>query len=139
MTIMTYMYRTKVSRSLGLCATVRLYVRRSRPVDRGHLSGGPRTKLIFLILHKMPWCVGGTIFSGCPRRFHDNSSTDISSTTLRLQTFRLQTFRLQTFRLLLYTSVQDSYTSNFCFGKSLFSSNPTSIYTMIPFYQSRFH
>src|SRR6218665_504136 len=49
-------------------------------------------------------------------RFHDNSSTDISSTTLRLQTFRLQTFRL-----LLYTSVQDSYTSNFCFRKSLFS------------------
>src|SRR6218665_3951923 len=43
--------------------------------------------------------------------FHDNSSTDISSTTLRLQTFRL----------LLYTSVQDSYTSNFCFKKSLFS------------------
>src|SRR6218665_1171907 len=38
-------------------------------------------------------------------RFHDNSSTDISSTTLRLQTFRL----------LLYTSVQNSYTSNFCF------------------------
>ena len=45
-------------------------------------------------------------------RFHDNSSTDISSTTLRLQTFRLQTFRL-----LLYTSVQDSYTSTFCFSK----------------------
>src|SRR6218665_3021162 len=49
-------------------------------------------------------------------RFHDNSSTDISSTTLRLQTFRLQTFRL-----LLYTSVQHSYTSSFCFIKSLFS------------------
>src|SRR6218665_789052 len=71
--------------------------------------------------------------------FHDNSSTDISSTTLRLQTFRLQTFRLQTFRLLLYTSVQDSYTSNFRFSKSLFSSIPTSTYTMIPFYQSHFH
>src|SRR6218665_1506970 len=68
------------------------------------------------------------------RRFHDNSSTDISSTTLRLQTFRLQTFRL-----LLYTSVHHSYTSNFCFSKSLFSSIPTSTYTMIPFYQSRFH
>ena len=67
-------------------------------------------------------------------RFHDNSSTDISSTTLRLQTFRLQTFRL-----LLYTRVQDSYTSNFCFRKSLFSSIPTSTYTMIPFYQSHFH
>src|SRR6218665_388258 len=66
--------------------------------------------------------------------FHDNSSTDISSTTLRLQTFRLQTFRL-----LLCTSVQDSYTSNFCFSKSLFSSIPTSTYTMIPFYQSHFH
>src|SRR6218665_72483 len=72
-------------------------------------------------------------------RFHDNSSTDISSTTLRLQTFRLQTFRLQTFRLLLYTSVEDSYTSNFCFRKPLFSSIPTSTYTMIPFYQSHFH
>src|SRR6218665_3976974 len=62
-------------------------------------------------------------------RFHDNSSTDISSTTLRLQTFRL----------LLYTSVQDSYTSNFCFSKSLFSSIPTSTYTVVPFYQSHFH
>src|SRR6218665_2716741 len=62
------------------------------------------------------------------KRFHDNSSTDISSTT-----FRLQTFRLQTFRLLLYTRLQDSYTSNFCFRKSLFSSIPTSTYTMIPF------
>src|SRR6218665_1506591 len=66
--------------------------------------------------------------------FHDNSSTDISSTTLRLQTFRLQTFRI-----LLYTSVQDSYMSNFCFSKSLFSSIPTSTYIMIPFYQSHFH
>src|SRR6218665_746282 len=66
--------------------------------------------------------------------FHDNSSTDISSTTLRIQTFRLQTFRL-----LLYTSVQDSYTSNFGFSKSLFSSIPTSTYTMIPFYQSHYH
>src|SRR6218665_904565 len=68
----------------------------------------------------------------CPMpqiRFHDNLSTDISSTTLRLQTFRL----------LLYTSVQDSYTSNFCFSKSLFSSIPTSTYTMIPFYQSHLH
>src|SRR6218665_2966491 len=64
------------------------------------------------------------------RWFHDNSSTDISSTTLRLQTVRLQTFRL-----LLHTSVQDSYTSNFCFSKSLFSSIPTPTYTMIPFYQ----
>src|SRR6218665_939895 len=71
--------------------------------------------------------------------FHDNSSTDISSTTLRLQTIRLQTFRLQTFRLLLYTSVPERYTSNFCFSKSLFSSIPTSTYTMIPFYQSHFH
>src|SRR6218665_3160414 len=68
------------------------------------------------------------------RRFHDNSSTDISSTTLRLQTFRLQTFRL-----ILYTSVHHSYTSNFCFSKSLFSSIPTSTYTMIPFYQSHFY
>src|SRR6218665_2876223 len=67
-------------------------------------------------------------------RFHDNSSTDISSTTLRLQTFRLQTFRL-----LLYTSVQDSYTSSFCFIKSLFSLIPTSTYTIIPFYKSHFH
>src|SRR6218665_3681812 len=67
-------------------------------------------------------------------RYHDNSSTDISSTTLRLQTFRLQTSRL-----LLYTSVQNSYTSNFCFSKSLFSSIPTSTYTMILFYQSHFH
>src|SRR6218665_3513100 len=65
--------------------------------------------------------------------FHDNSSTDISSTTLRPQTFRLQTFRL-----LLYTSVQDSYTSNFSFSKS-FLSIPTSTYTMIPFHQSHFH
>ena len=61
-------------------------------------------------------------------RFHDNSSTDISSTTLRLQTFRLQTFRL-----LLYTRVKDSYASNFCFNKSLFSSIPTSTYTVNPF------
>src|SRR6218665_3559464 len=60
---------------------------------------------------------------GSPIRFHDNSSTDISSTTLRLQTFRL----------LLYTRAQDSYTSNFCFSKSLFSSISTSTYTMIPF------
>ena len=56
-------------------------------------------------------------------RFHDYSSTDISSMTLRLQTFRL----------LLYIRVQDSCTSNFCFSKSLFSSIPTSTYTMIPF------
>src|SRR6218665_1160563 len=55
-------------------------------------------------------------------RFHDNSSTDISSMTLRLQTFHLQTFRL-----LLYTSDKHSYTSNFCFRKSLFSSIPTYI------------
>src|SRR6218665_22929 len=48
-------------------------------------------------------------------------------------------FRLPIFRLLLYTSVWDSYTSNFCFSKSLFSSIPTSTYTMIHFYQSRFH
>src|SRR6218665_1117148 len=39
-------------------------------------------------------------------------------------TIRLRTFRLQTFRLLLYTSVQESYTPNFCFSKSLFSSIP---------------
>src|SRR6218665_682251 len=62
-------------------------------------------------------------------RFHDNSSADISSTTLHLQTFRP----------ILYTRVQDSYTSNFCFSKSLFSSIPTSTYTMIPFYQFHFH
>ena len=68
--------------------------------------------------------------------FHDNSYTDFSSTTLRLQTFRLQTFRLQTFRLLLYTSVYYSYTSNFCFSKSLFLSISTSV---IPFYQPHFH
>ena len=49
------------------------------------------------------------------------------------------TIRLRTFRLLLYTSVQDSYTSNFCFNKSLFSSIPTYTYTIIPFYQSHFH
>src|SRR6218665_199842 len=54
-------------------------------------------------------------------------------------TIRLRTFRLQTFRLLLYTSVQDCYTSNFCFSKSLFSLIPTSTYTMIPFYKSHFH
>src|SRR6218665_856546 len=42
-------------------------------------------------------------------------------------------FRLPIFRLLLYTSVWNSYTSNFCFSKSLFSSIPTSsyMYTMI--------
>ena len=54
-------------------------------------------------------------------------------------TILLRTFRIQTFRLLLFTSVYDSYTSNFCFCKSLFSSIPTSTYTMIPFYQSRSH
>ena len=43
------------------------------------------------------------------------------------------TLHLQTFRILLYTSVQDSYTSNFCFSTSLFSSIPTSTYTMIAF------
>src|SRR6218665_2077119 len=48
-------------------------------------------------------------------------------------TIRLRTFLLQTFRLLLYSSIQDSYTSNFCFSKSLFSSISTSTYTMIPF------
>ena len=69
--------------------------------------------------------------SRVPRHY---SSTGISSTTLRLQIFRPQTFRL-----LLYTSVQDSYTSNFCFSKSLFSSIPTSTYTAIPFYQFHFH
>ena len=68
------------------------------------------------------------LLRGASSRFHDSSSTDISSTTLRLQTFRLQTFRLQ-----LYTRVQGSYKSNFCFSKSLFSSIPTSTYTMIPF------
>src|SRR6218665_3002945 len=47
--------------------------------------------------------------------FRDNSSTGISSTTLRL---------------LLYTRVEDSYTSNFCFSKSLLSSIPTSTYTI---------
>src|SRR6218665_429172 len=47
-------------------------------------------------------------------------STDISSTTLRLQTFRL----------LLYTRIQDSYTSNFCFSKSLFTSIPTYTYSI---------
>src|SRR6218665_1478305 len=66
--------------------------------------------------------------SSSMKGFHDNSSTDIWSTTLRLQTFRLQTFRL-----LLYTRVQDSSTPNFCFRKPLFSSIPTSTYTMIPF------
>src|SRR6218665_2402562 len=60
--------------------------------------------------------------------FHDNSSTYISPTTIRLQTFRPQTFCL-----LLYTKLQYSYTSNFCFRKSLFSSIPTSTYTIIPF------
>ena len=49
------------------------------------------------------------------------------------------TIRVHTFRLLLYTSAQDSYTSNFCFSKSLSSSIPTSTYTMIPFYQSHFY
>src|SRR6218665_3404149 len=44
-----------------------------------------------------------------------------------------------TFRLLLYTSVQGSYTSNFCFSESLFSSIPNSTYTTIPFYQYHFH
>src|SRR6218665_2394428 len=66
----------------------------------------------------------------------------VGSTTIRLRTFHLRhfvydissmTLRLQTFCLLLYTRVQDSYTSNFCFSKSLFSSIPTSTYTMIPF------
>src|SRR6218665_3817696 len=61
-------------------------------------------------------------------RLGEKARQGISSTTLRLQTFRLQTFRL-----LLYSRVKDSYTSNFCFGKSLFSSIPTSTYTMIPF------
>src|SRR6218665_2471964 len=67
-----------------------------------------------------------------PRQFvyghfvYDTSSIDIN-------------FRLQTFRLLLYTSIPNSYTSNFYFSKSLFSSIPTSTYTMIPFSQSHFH
>ena len=74
------------------------------------------------------------LYSMVPRQFvYGHFVHDISSTTLRLQTFRLQTFRL-----LLYTSVQDSYTSNFCFSK-LFSSILTSTYTVIPFYQSYFH
>src|SRR6218665_3936012 len=58
-----------------------------------------------------------TLYCSARYRIHDNSSTDISSTTLRLQTFRLRTFRL-----LLYTRVQDSYTFNFCFRKSVISS-----------------
>src|SRR6218665_2817676 len=40
------------------------------------------------------------------------------------------TIRLRTFCELRYTRVQDRYTSNFCFSKSLFSSIPTSTYTM---------
>src|SRR6218665_3522683 len=67
-------------------------------------------------------------------RFNDNSSTDISSTTLRLQRFSIKIFCL-----LLYTSAQDSYTSNFCFSKSLFSLISTPTYTMIFFYRSNFH
>src|SRR6218665_2580612 len=58
-----------------------------------------------------------------PRQFvyghfvYDTSSTDFSSTTV-------------------YQRV-GSYTSNFFFSKSLFSSISTSTYTMIRFYQSR--
>src|SRR6218665_2337168 len=59
-------------------------------------------------------------------------SLDIELTSRDISTGST-TFRLQTFRLLLYTRVQDSYTSNFCFSKSLFSSIPTSTYTMNPF------
>src|SRR6218665_460586 len=66
----------------------------------------------------------GSTLCTVPRQFlyghfvYDTSSTDISSTDIRL---------------LLCTSIQDSYTSNFCFSKSSFSSIPTSTYTKIPF------
>src|SRR6218665_350881 len=58
------------------------------------------------------------------------------STTIRLRTFCLRHFVYRHFiyrRLLLYTRVQNSSTSSFCFSKSLFSSIPTSTYTKIPF------
>src|SRR6218665_2607016 len=66
-------------------------------------------------------------------RFHDNSSKDISSTILRLYTDISSTDISSTdiSSILLYTRVQDSYTSNFCLSKSLFPSIPTSTYTMI--------
>src|SRR6218665_567026 len=72
--------------------------------------------------------------------FHDNSSTDISSTTLRLHSTDISSTDISSTTVYQdFTSVQDSNTSNFCFSKSLFSSIPTSTYTMIPVYQSHFH
>src|SRR6218665_2667937 len=61
-----------------------------------------------------------------PRQFvygqfvYDTSSTDISSTDI----LSITVYQL--------ARVQDSYTLNFCFRKSLFSSIPTSTYTMVP-------
>src|SRR6218665_3582471 len=68
-----------------------------------------------------------TIKSGS-RKFRNNWPTDIWSTTIGLQTFGLQIFGL-----LPHISVWDSHTSNLSLSKSLFSSNPTSTYTMILF------
>ena len=46
-------------------------------------------------------------------RFRDNSSTDISSTDISSTDISSNT---------VYQGIQDSYTSNVCFRKSLFSS-----------------
>ena len=62
------------------------------------------------------------------KRFHDNSSRDISSTTLCLETFRLPTFGI-----LPHFSVWDCHASNFYVSKSLFSTIPTSTFTMNSF------
>src|SRR6218665_2269929 len=56
------------------------------------------------------------------------------STTIRLRTFRLRHF---VYRHFVYYSIPACRTV--CFSKSLFSSIPTSTYTMILFYQSHLH
>ena len=76
-------------------------------------------------------CVNSSIFCATWRpqlwvlRFHDDSSTDISVYDTSFTDISSTT---------VYQRVAQLYcTSNFCFSKSLFSSIPTSIYTMIPF------
>src|SRR6218665_1578400 len=65
-----------------------------------------------------------------------NQSISFNETKNRLG---LQTFGVPTFGLLPHLSVWDRYTSNFCSSKSILPSIPNYTYTIISFYQFRFH
>ena len=79
----------------------------------------------------------GNLYGEYSRSVH---ALTLGSTTIRQRTFRLRHFvyRHFVYRHFVYHCIP-ACTSNFCFRKSLFSSIPTSNYTMIPFYQSHFH